>query len=167
MVRCALMYGGGSSGWMLSSCAACSAGGKRTVTCGAGVLGGDGVARMPRLRFDSAAKVDELESVRCRSWLDALPSCAWLAEPCSAAPAGTVAPELRELTDVRRSCLCASDSVGDGCESTGEATLGCMLKVGDAARKLVGEDAGICAGICSDDVSGASGAGFAEPSKAP
>ena len=120
---------------MCSSCASCfSAGGKNTVRCCIGVLGGDGVARMPRFRLESAAKVDELESVRWRSWFDVRPSCAWLADPCRGAPAGSVAVELREPVDVLRSCRDASDSVGEGCERTGEAVLVCMLKVGETAR---------------------------------
>lgn len=129
------MYGGGSSGWTCSSCASClSAGGKNTVRCCSGVLDGDCVARMPRLRLESAANVDELERVRWRSWFDVRSSCAWLAEPCRGAPAGRVVVELREPVDVLRSCRDASESVGEGWDRTGEAVAVCMLKVGETAR---------------------------------
>jgi len=139
-VMWAVLYGGGNSGCMCSIRAVCcSAGGKCTVTCCSGVFGGDGVARMPRFRPDSAANVDDDDIVRWRSWPDVFPRCAWLAEPCrgGCCPTGSVAPELRELrelSDVRRSCRDASESVGDGCDRTGEAVLVCILRVGDTAR---------------------------------
>lgn len=47
---------------------------------------------------------------------------------------GKVATELRELVDVLRSCLDASEAVGDGCEITGEAAAWCKLAVGELAR---------------------------------
>lgn len=89
---------------------------------------------MPRFKFESAANVDDADIVRCRSWLAVRPMCEWLAEPCSGCPAGSVPAEPRELSDVRRSCRDASESVGEGCESTGEAVFVCMLNVGETAR---------------------------------
>ena len=75
-----------------------------------------------RLRLDRAAKVDELDRVRWRSWFAVRPSCAWLAE-ARMILSGKVAIELRVLVDVLRSCLDASEVVGDGCEMTGEAAV--------------------------------------------
>ena len=102
------------------------------MTCCSGVLGGDGAARMPRFRPDSAANVDEDDIVRWRSWCDAFAICEWLAEPDSGA-AGTVAPELRELSDVRRSWREASESVGEGhpdkiCDQVSDAILDACLE---------------------------------------
>ncbi len=168
-MRCALKYGGGSKVCTDSDCAICSIGGNRTVRCCTGVLGGDGAPRT-RFRLESAANVEELDSVRCRSWLVVLLNCAWLADPSKGAPDGIVATELRELVDVRRSCFDASEPVGDGCERTGETELPCILNVGETARRLVGEDAeDICAGTESTSlvVRGANGAGFAGCNKAP
>lgn len=85
-------------------------------------------------------------------------------------PEGIVTIELRELVDDLRSCLEASETVGDGCESTGEGALPRRLNVGDTARTLVGEvvmDISPEAESAGTVVRGANGAGFAELKKAP
>lgn len=83
---------------------------------------------------------------------------------------GIVAMELRELVDDLRNCLEASETVGDGYDSTGEGILPCILSVGETARALVGEVVAVIspgADSAGTVVRGASGAGFAELKKAP
>lgn len=74
-----------------------------------------------------------------------------------------MATELRELTDVRRSCRDASESEGEGCDSTGETWLVCVVSVGEGARRLEGEVADMWPGTGSVDtvVKGANGADIA------
>jgi len=67
-----------------------------------------------------------------------------------------------EEVEVRRSCLEASDVVGDAWESRGEPDE-IEDSAGDTARRLVGDDEAveICAGAVSAAVvSGARGVGF-------
>lgn len=81
---------------------------------------------------------------------------------------GIVTTELRELVDDLRSCLDASEMVGELVESTGEGAVPCMLKVGEIARMLVGDDVvSLEAKSAGTVVRGASGAGFAGPIRAP
>lgn len=144
------------------------------MTCCTGVFGGDGTDRICKLRLDrldnAPPKVDDVERVRCRSWFCALPSWPYVADEWSAWT-GSVTTELRELVDVRRNCLEASDPDGDGCEITGDTPFVCVLSVGEAVlRRLVGDgDDDIWAGIDSVGtvVRGANGTGFAGRSKAP
>ena len=154
---------------MASCCELSSCKGKRTIICWKGVLGGEGAGRRPRLRLDRAAKVDELDVVLCRSWPDAFVSWAWLAEGCNCWPVGSVMTELLELVDDLLNCLEASDTVGDGCESTGEGAVPYMLSVGETARILVGDVWEMSAGLGFEGtvVRGASGTGFAVPKPAP
>lgn len=122
------------------------------MNCCNGVRGGDGVDRIAKL--DNAAKVEDVEIVRCRSWLFLL-SC-WLAD-------GKTVIERAEDVDVRLSCLRASEVVGDGWEKTGEADGVFRLNTGETARRLVGEDVvDICGATVSSKtvVKGARGAGL-------
>lgn len=83
---------------------------------------------------------------------------------------GIVAMELRELVEDLRNCLEASETVGDGYDSTGEGIVPCMLSVGETARALVGEVVAVISPGAESAwtvVKGASGAGFAELKKAP
>ena len=159
-VRWALRYGGGSSGWMVSSALFCSCGGRwDVIRMGARV--GDGADRSVKLVRAAIEELEDIvESVRFLSWFDrpeSFSTVGWT---------GMVAVDVTEDVEVRRSCRWACDDEGE--DRLGEADAVRML-VGELARRLVGEDDAVVscpeAESGSTVAKGARGAGF--PANAP